>query len=129
MPKPYSEDLRAKILEAWDRREVMQEELATRFGVSLSFLAKIIRQREQTGVIAPKPHGGGLGPKLTPEQMELLAEAIDATPDATQQELADGLAALGAPLLHRATIGRAVARLKLTRKKSQNTPPSERRRG
>ena len=125
MPKPLSPDLRQRVLDVYDRRELRQEEVAERFGIGVSTLRKLLALREQTGSIAPRAHGGGPEPKLSDEQMALLREQIAATPDATQQELADRLEASGAPTLHRSTIGRAVARLKLTRKKSQSRPPSE----
>lgn len=124
MGQSYSEDLRQKILDAYDRHEVMMEELAARFGVSVSFLKKLIRQRRETGSVAAKPHAGGVASTLGPEHLALLEAEIDTTPDATQIELAERLHTLGAPIVSRATIGRAVAKLDLTRKKSRDRPSS-----
>ena len=123
MPKPYSEDLRAKLLAAWDRRELMQEELARQFGVSLSYLRSVIRRRDLTGSSKPKPHAGGVSPTLSPEHLAWLDEEIARTPDATHTELAERLVERGAPKVSRQAIGRAVAKLGLTRKKK--TKPAE----
>jgi transposase len=123
MPKPYSKDLREKLLAAWDRRELMQEDLARQFGVSVHFLRTLVRRRDQTGSSAPKPHAGGVDASLTPEHLQWLDEEIARTPDATQAELAARLAERGAPKVSRQAIGRAVAKLGLTRKKK--TKPAE----
>jgi hypothetical protein len=56
---PYSIDLRQKILHACERRLGSQRALADLFGVSLSFIEKLLRRHRATGDIAPKPHAGG----------------------------------------------------------------------
>ena len=103
MANPYGHDLREKLLAAWDRREVMQEDLARAFGVSVSFLRALIRVRAQRA-------------SLEPEHLELLAKVIAQTPDATYEELTEQLHARGGPKVSRQTIGRAVGKLGLTRK-------------
>jgi transposase len=118
MGHAYSDDLRQKLLAAYDRHEVMMEELAERFCVSVSLIKKLVRQRRQTGSISAKPHAGGTPPRLTPEHLAVLEAEIEKTPDATQAELAERLHASGAPRVSCATIGRAVRKLALTRKKS-----------
>ena len=125
MGHAYSDDLRQKILDAYDRRDQMMEQVAARFGVSVSFVKKLVRQRRETGSIAAKPHAGGPEPALTPDHLRTLGAEIETTPDATQAELAERLHALGAPRVSRSTIGRAVAKLHLTRKKSRARPSSE----
>jgi transposase len=55
----YSIDLRHKILSAWERRLASQRALADLFGVSVSFVEKLIRRYRTTGDLAPKPHAGG----------------------------------------------------------------------
>lgn len=117
MPKAYSKDFREKLLQAWDRRELMQEELARLFGVSVSFLRKLIAQRQETGSIDPKPHAGGAGPKLGPDALNELQNLIDKQPDATHKELRDKLLAQTGLSISVRGIGRAIKRLGLTRKK------------
>jgi len=57
-------DLRQKILHACERRHGSQRALADLFGVSLSFVEKLLRRHRTTGDIAPKPHAGGQKPRL-----------------------------------------------------------------
>jgi len=49
MPKPLSDDLRCRILEAYARQEGSQAELGRRFGVSFEFVRKIRKQYRRTG--------------------------------------------------------------------------------
>src|SRR5918998_1278254 len=60
----YSIDLRQKILHACERRLGSQRALADLFGVSLSFIEKLLGRPRTTGDIAPKPHAGGQRPSL-----------------------------------------------------------------
>jgi transposase len=56
--KTYSLDLRTQIAQAVDRRVGNQGEGASLFGVSRTFVKKLIRQRRDTDRVVPKPHGG-----------------------------------------------------------------------
>src|SRR5687767_3950904 len=42
-----------------DAYEGSQRQTAVRFRVSLSFVARLLRRRRQTGSLDPKPYGGG----------------------------------------------------------------------
>jgi hypothetical protein len=57
--RAYSLDLREKIIAAYDRKGMTQRELSESFGVSLSFIEKLLRRRRSRGDIACLPHGGG----------------------------------------------------------------------
>jgi transposase len=127
MAKPYTHDLREKLLAAWDRRELMQEDLARQFGVSVSFLRSLIRLRDQTGSIEPKAHAGGVAATLEPQHLEMLEQEVAAAPDATHSQLAERLHARGAPKVSRQNIGRAVAKLGLTRKKKSKKAAEQQR--
>jgi transposase len=56
--KASSLALRQKILRAYDQRFGSQRALAALFGVSQSFVEKLLRQRRTSGDIAPRPHAG-----------------------------------------------------------------------
>ena len=56
--KPYSMDLRQRIAAAIDHGEGSFREIARRFRVSLSLIARLLRRRRQAGTLEPKPHGG-----------------------------------------------------------------------
>ena len=55
----YSNDLRQRVVAAYDAHEGTQEQVAARFAVSTSWVRKLLRQRRTTGSIEPRPHGGG----------------------------------------------------------------------
>jgi transposase len=120
--KAYSTDLRQKILEIYETTPISQRQLAQRFSVALSFIQKLLKQYRSTGNIAPKPHGGGRRLKLTPEQIQVLAELNQHNNDATLEELRHQLYEKTGVQVSQATIFRTIERLNLTLKK--NTLPS-----
>ncbi|PNJ91652.1 helix-turn-helix domain-containing protein, partial [Cylindrospermopsis raciborskii] len=54
MPKPYSIDLRNRVIVAWVAQEGSQRQLAERFKVSLSFVRNLVRRYRETGQVEPK---------------------------------------------------------------------------
>jgi transposase len=111
--RPYSEDLRQRIVEAVDHGDGSLRQLARRFRVSLSFIRRLLRRRRQTGSFRPKPHGGGRPPALDDNMLLRLRELVRQHPDATLDELRQGLdvdCSLAAPC-------RALKKLGITRKK------------
>src|ERR1035437_1108042 len=49
MPRPYSDDLRCKLLQVYERSALGLEELAEQFGVSYGYSKKIRRQQLHSG--------------------------------------------------------------------------------
>ncbi|ABG50074.1 transposase [Trichodesmium erythraeum IMS101] len=64
MMKPYSIDLRKKIIEIWEKEKISIRKLAQRFGVSKSFIQKLIKKYQETGDIRPLTRGGSIPSKL-----------------------------------------------------------------
>jgi len=89
MPKAYSLDLRQKLVDAYDRGDISQARLASQFGVAESFVEKLLKQRRETGSIAPKVRAVQTPPKLNEAHRAILAELVGATNDATLAELCD----------------------------------------
>jgi transposase len=118
--KAYSTDLRQRVIAACDARDGTRPQIAARFGVSESWVRKILRQRRDTGSIEPRPHGGGRAPAFDPQASARLGQAVRADDDATLEELAE---ASGVACSEAATY-RALARLGITRQKSRGGPPS-----
>jgi transposase len=85
--RPYSRDLRQRVAATVDEREDSQRQIARRFRVSLSFVARLLRRRRQTGAWDPKPHGGGHPPALTEADLARLRQLVQEQPDATLEEL------------------------------------------
>src|SRR5512135_1263196 len=85
--RPYSLDLRERIVAAVDRHEGSLRWIARVFCVSTSFIVRLLQRRRATGTLAPKPHAGGPLPALSPDDHWRLADLIRGQPDATLAEL------------------------------------------
>ena len=118
--KPYSQDLRERVVRACDEGRGTRQQIADLFGVSTAWIRRLLQRRRQTGSFAAKPHAGGPPPKMTPERRGRLVVLIREQPDATLAELRHRL---GAPV-HLSTVCRALARLGLPVKKKSGTPPN-----
>ena len=120
--KPYSQDLRERILHALQSGEATQRKVAERFCVSLSFVEKLWHRWRDSGSCAAKPHAGGK-PRALKGHAELLRSEVAQQPDATLAELRERVAAKG-PQVSPATLCRELQRLQLPIKKSRSTRPS-----
>jgi transposase len=127
--KPYSLDLRQKILRAYDHKLGSQRALAALFGVSHAFLEQLLRRRRTTGAIAPRPYGGGRQPRCDPAALALVRQLVHEQPDATLAELCAQLRQRRGLRLSVATMCRVLQRLGLPRKKSPFMPPNATHRG
>jgi transposase len=115
----YSLDLRTRIVEAVDRHLGSQGAVAALFGVSRSLVKKLLRQRRETGSVAPKPHGGGHPPKLTAKKGEAVRSYIlDVKKDASLAEVQTYGARRWKIGLSQATVSRLLVSLGLPRKKN-----------
>ena len=116
--KAYSNDFRTKIVETnWRELESIQQ-TADRFDVSYSFVWKLLNRYGETGRVNPKLHGGGAKPKLDTQQLAVVAQLVEQDNDATLEELVTQLQETVKVKVSRATMGRVVQKLKLTRKKN-----------
>jgi len=116
--KAYSVDLRQKIIDAHNQKEGSQRQLAKRFRVSLSFIENLLKRYRTDGTVEPRAHGGGQSAKLSPEQESVIATLVEEDNDAILTELCDRLEQRAGVRVSRATMGRIVQKLKLTRKKN-----------
>jgi transposase len=121
MAKSYSYDLREKVAAFVDRGHSCRE-AARVFGVSVSFVVKLMAKRRATGSLAASPRGGTLG-KLHAHR-DFLVEAVAAKPDQTMPELAAWLLAERGVEAAPATLSRLLIRCGLTRKKRRSLQPS-----
>ncbi len=127
--KAYSVDLRQKIIEAHNQQEGSQRQLAKRFRVSLSFIENLLKRYRLDGTVEPRAHGGGRLAKVSVEQETVLVNLVEEDNDAILVELCARLEQRTGVKVSRATMGRIVQKLKLTRKKNSNAQRSERHRG
>ena len=124
MPRPYSADLRERVLVACERREGGRAEVARRFSVGVSTLHDWLRQAREEGRRAPKPARGGRPLLGGGEARAALEGALAQRGDATLAELADGLAARTGRRWSPSALCRALKRLGWPRKKRRSGPPS-----
>jgi transposase len=119
--KPYSQDLRDRIIQALQAGTTTQRAIAARFCVSGAFVEKLWHRWRHSGSSAAKPHAGGRQGSLT-DHLEFLRSEVAKQPDATLADLRERLIAAQGPRVSTATICRALQRLKLPLKKSRSTP-------
>ena len=122
--KAYSTDLRQKIIEACQRDQATQRAVAELFGVSVSFVEKLLQRYRTTGIFTAKPHGGGQKRRLDAAADQRILAWIQAQPDLTLVELQTKTRQELGISLSLATLCRSLKRLGLTRKKSPSTPPN-----
>lgn len=115
--KPYSTDLRLKIIKAKHKRNESIGQLADRFGVSYSFVHRLLKCYEATISVKPKPHGGGKPPLLNSQQIEILSQLVEEDNDATIKQLSVRLTEKTGIKVSIPTLCRLLQRLELTRKK------------
>lgn len=116
--KPYSIDIRTKILETRNKTNESNEQLASRFQVSYSFVNRLLRRYEVIKSVEPLPHGGGKPPLIDSKQLEIVKELVEEDNDATLQELSDRLQEKTGVKVSIPTMCRLVQKLNLTRKKN-----------
>ena len=126
--KPYSQDLRERIVWAIEARAGSQPEIAARFAVSLSFVEKVWRRWRTTGSCAARPHAGGRARQLQGTEGVIRA-AVAQQADITLAALCEQVVEVGGPRVSTKTMCVELQRLQLPRKKSHFMPVSGRRRG
>jgi transposase len=121
MPRPYSNDLRQKVVLTVENG-ASRRQAAKLFKVSVSVVIKLLQRVQATGEVSPAQFGGDKVSPLAAHEADLrrwVAERSDIT-----------IAELQSRLLERGTrtspaaIARFLAKLGLTRKKRRREPPS-----
>lgn len=116
--KAYSLDLRQKIVNIYAEGKTSQRRLAQQFQVALSFVEKLLKQYRETGSIAPKVRTQQTPTKLNAEQLTVLEQLVEASNDATLEELRCQLKQKTGVLIGRSTVDRMLKKLNLTVKKN-----------
>jgi transposase len=82
--KPYSKDLRLKVLQALDRG-MPRREVAQIFGISMPTIKRWLKRRRETGEVEPRPSPGPPARKGMALE-EALPAQLRANPDFTLEE-------------------------------------------
>lgn len=120
--KAHPLELRERIVAAVDQQEHTIEEVAALFKVSERHIYKLLKQRRETGELAPLPHGGGAVAKLDEAKLLRLAEFVAATPDASLDELQGLLRRRCRTQVSLNTVWRGLQQIDFTRKKRRAAP-------
>jgi len=127
MPRAYSDDLRRKLLEAYETGAGSLRELATRFRVSWGYSKKVGGQQLRTGQKA-RPAQAQHGPvsRVTTTVQQQLRAAVRQQPDLTRWELQPRVQQATGVRLSKSLLWLWLQRLGLGRKKNPSTPRSRR---
>jgi transposase len=112
-------ELRERIVGAVAILEGKVRQVSQLFAVSESLIYKLLRQQEETGSLAPKPHPRGFAPMLEGAKLEQLRRLVEEQPDATLEELQQRLWERVQVRASLPTVCRALQKLGLGRKKKK----------
>ncbi len=118
--KAYSVDLRAKVLRAVDQG-YPREEIVKLLGVSRATVKRYVKQRRETGTVAPKAIPGRPPKKLGLLQVELVAQ-LQAHDDLRLEDHCRLWEQTHGVTVSTATMSRAIKRVGWTRKKRRWLP-------
>jgi transposase len=121
MARPYSVDLRARIVRAVEAG-MSRRAAAAKFEVSVSCVVKLLQRWRDKGTLEPDRIGGAKRLPLAAHAEQVHA-LLAAAPDLTIAELRSRLMDQGVTT-SRSALGRFLVAAGLTRKKRPNTPPS-----
>ncbi len=124
--KAISLDLRKRIVAAYKQGEGTQKELAKRFAVSTASVDRYLRLDREKGSLEATPWPGGSGRAIVKEKdRETILAWLKAEPDLTHTELAERFSKQRGHPIARSTMGAALLRLGITRKKSRSMRPNK----
>lgn len=121
--KTLTLEVRQQILNTYDRETATREEIASRFGVSLGMVKKLLQQRRHTGDIRPRHRFSGRKPKLLSLQRRQMKQLLINQPNLTMAQLRSA-AGLNCSL---SAIHNALRAMRLTRKMRHKTLTAENR--
>ena len=124
--KSLSLDLRERVWRACQQEAMGPAEAAEQFGVSRSFVNKLLRRYRDEGTLAARPRGGNRPPALDAGDLREVRRLVRERPDATLAEYCQALRERrpDGAAVRVWTMCRALARLGLPLKKSRCTPAS-----
>jgi transposase len=120
--KPYSDDLRRKIIAAYETKDYSQQQVADLFGVSPATVRNLVRRKRETGSTDALPHAGGKSPILHDQARLFVQELVKGNNDLTLAELRLQVERKHKKKVSLPTLCRLLQSLNLPRKKSRSTP-------
>ena len=120
----YSEDLCKRVVAVYATGQGTIGQVATRFGVSASFVDTLLKRQRTSGSVAALPRRGGPAPRLQEADRQRRSACVAAQPEATLAELRQQLVAAGSPAVGQTVLWQPLQQLHWRRKKRVCTPPS-----
>jgi len=123
--KAYSNDLRRKLIEVYEKEKISQRQLAARFNVSLNFITTLFRRYRNTGGVDPTPRPGRKS-LLSSADLQQLAAIVTEQPNNTLASLCQQLEQRTGIRISRTTMVRCLEKLGYRKSKNRtNSAPKE----
>jgi transposase len=119
--KPYSMDLREKIVSVIEKGDSSVRKVAQRFSVSKNSVQRLATQQRTDGHVAPRQQGGAMVSPVMAYKAQLL-RIVEQQTDATLAEYCELLFAETGLWVSQSTMCRTFQRLNLPRKKKRCAP-------
>jgi len=126
--RPYSQDLREKVMRAVAQDKHPNREIAETLSLSEPTIERWTRRQRETGSVAALAHAGGVARILAPHQT-FLRDAVAAQPDISLDELCGRVQTELGLSVSGSMVSRELTRLHLGRKKSHSTTRNGKRSG
>jgi len=122
MAQAFSDDLRRRILQTYEREDLSLPALAQRFAVSYDYVKKIRQHQLKTNKMERTPQSRyGRVSRVTPEVQKQMKGEVREQPDITLQELKERMHKTQKVHLSRSLLWLWLQRLGLRRKKNRST--------
>jgi transposase len=119
--KPYSVDLREKIVSAVEKGDSSVRKVAQRFCVSKNSVQRLVTQKRTEGHVVPRKQGGSMVSPVMAYQAQLM-RIFEQQSDATLAEYCELLFDETGLWVSQSTMCRTFQRLNLPRKKKRSAP-------
>ncbi len=125
MGQAFSDDLRRRILQTYERENISQSALAQRFGVSYDYVKKIRKQQLRSGQMERTPQSRhGRVSQVTGEVQQQLRAEVRQQADVTLRELQERIQKASGVGLSQSLLWLWLQKLGLGRKKNRSMPKS-----
>src|SRR5215813_5645790 len=105
--RPYSDDIRTRVVAAYCNAEGTQSEIAHRFNVSVGFVQKLLKHYQKNGNVSAKKTGGSC-PKVDADEVQFIMKALEENPSASLADLCGRLATERSKQVSRSTMWRTL---------------------
>jgi len=119
--RAYSEDIRIRVLHAYENREGSQRQIANRFDVSLGFVRNLLKRYRNTGSIQAKRYAGPTS-KIDDESLKLILDLVDDNPCLPLSILCEELATRRDLQISRSTMWRTIKKHRPRKTRSYPAP-------